>query len=64
MSTEASGEVRKGFYDLHFVPDVPGLASAATTAVMASARDDEIKALWQGGGSWVWRRCSCAWPRS
>jgi hypothetical protein len=47
MSAEAPGEVREGFYDLPEVPGVPGLATDAMRAIMASALADEIKALWQ-----------------
>ena len=47
MSAEAPGEVREGFYDLPEVPDVPGLATDAMRAIMASTSDDKIKTLWQ-----------------
>ena len=47
MSAEAPGEVREGFCDLPEVPGVPGLATDAMRAIMASASDDEIKTLWQ-----------------
>ena len=36
MSAEAPGEVREGFYDLPEVPGVPGLATDAMKAIMAS----------------------------
>ena len=39
MSAEAPGEVREGFYDLPEVPGVPGLATDAMKAIMASVSD-------------------------
>ena len=41
------GAEREGFCDLPEVPGVTGLATDAMKAIMASASDDEIKALWQ-----------------
>ena len=61
MSAEAPGEVREGFYDLPEVPGVPGLATDAMKAIMASVSDG---ARWARRGKTLLSGCEGTFRRA